>query len=207
MSSTASPDTRPGRSAGTRAAILDGAATCFAGAGYGGASMDAIAAAAGVTKPTVYAHFGSKDQLFTELLRDRLDGLDQLPVAAATTDAAIETAIADYALQRMDVMLDETALGLFRAASAEGIRRPDWAAALMGSLGASEFEAWLQTASDAGLLRIDAPAEAAELFWAQLEGALFFPAVIGMIPAPDAPTRSRVVAAAVRSFLCTHGPA
>jgi AcrR family transcriptional regulator len=46
------------------ARILDAATAVFAVQGYDRASMSAIAARAGVTKPTLYARFGSKEQLF-----------------------------------------------------------------------------------------------------------------------------------------------
>lgn len=195
------------RAAATRIAILGAAAACFGSEGYVGSSMDDIAAAAGVTKPTVYAHFGSKDGLFTALLQDCLAYLDELAPAPVATGAEIESALVDYASRRIDAMLDDTSLGLLRAASAEGIRRPDWAAALMDSLGTSEFEGWLEGLVAADLLAIDAPHEAAELFWAQLEGALFFPAVIGMTPVPTPEQRARVIAASVHLFLSAHAGA
>ena len=44
--------------------MLDAAVRIFAERGYHGAAMDGIAAAAGVTKPMVYAYFGSKDGLY-----------------------------------------------------------------------------------------------------------------------------------------------
>ena len=44
--------------------ILDAATAVFAAQGYGRASMAAIAERAGVTKPTLYARFGSKEELF-----------------------------------------------------------------------------------------------------------------------------------------------
>jgi AcrR family transcriptional regulator len=44
--------------------ILDAATTLFAAEGYDRANMDAIAARAGITKPTLYARFGSKERLY-----------------------------------------------------------------------------------------------------------------------------------------------
>jgi AcrR family transcriptional regulator len=44
--------------------MLDAAVRVFAQRGYHGASMAEIAEGAGVTKPMVYAYFGSKDQLY-----------------------------------------------------------------------------------------------------------------------------------------------
>jgi TetR/AcrR family transcriptional repressor of mexJK operon len=53
-----------------RRAILDAAAPIFGNEGYERASIDAIAAAAGVSKPTIYTYFGGKEQLFRESVAD-----------------------------------------------------------------------------------------------------------------------------------------
>jgi len=47
-----------------RRAILDAATDCFLRDGYARTSVDAVAAAAGVGKQTVYSHFGDKEHLF-----------------------------------------------------------------------------------------------------------------------------------------------
>jgi AcrR family transcriptional regulator len=52
----------------TRTRLLDAAATVFAERGIDGASVDAIAEAAGRTSGALYAHFGSKEGLLLELL-------------------------------------------------------------------------------------------------------------------------------------------
>ncbi len=49
--------------------VLDAAFELFLVGGYEGTSMDAIAEAAGVTKPVVYDCFPSKQELFNALLR------------------------------------------------------------------------------------------------------------------------------------------
>jgi len=56
--------------ASARARIQRGAARLYALHGYQGTTIRAIAAAAGVTKPLVLYHFGSKELLFASLLRD-----------------------------------------------------------------------------------------------------------------------------------------
>ena len=71
------PDPVPARTAGPgrpkdlakRASILEAAKQLFLEQGYQGVSMDQIAATAGVSKLTVYSHFGDKDSLFTEAVR------------------------------------------------------------------------------------------------------------------------------------------
>src|SRR3954463_11391379 len=49
--------------------ILDAATEVFAAEGYDRANMDAIAARAGATKPTLYARFGAKEDLFAAAVR------------------------------------------------------------------------------------------------------------------------------------------
>ncbi|MBO3089450.1 TetR/AcrR family transcriptional regulator [Cellulomonas dongxiuzhuiae] len=56
----------------TRADLLDAAARVFAARGFEGASVDDVAADAGYTKGAVYAHFGSKRELFLAVARARL---------------------------------------------------------------------------------------------------------------------------------------
>lgn len=51
------------------AAILEAAKRLFVEQGFEGASMDQIAAEAGVSKLTVYSHFGDKETLFAEVCR------------------------------------------------------------------------------------------------------------------------------------------
>jgi AcrR family transcriptional regulator len=52
-----------------RGVILQAAAKTFAERGYLGASIDRIAEAAGISAPVIYRHFGSKKELYIELLQ------------------------------------------------------------------------------------------------------------------------------------------
>jgi AcrR family transcriptional regulator len=58
-----------------RRQLLDVALTLFAERGFHGASMDDLAEGAGVTKPVLYQHFGSKRDLYLEVLADVGDRL------------------------------------------------------------------------------------------------------------------------------------
>lgn len=70
----------------TRERLLVAAATVFAERGVEGASVDAIAAAAGRTSGALYAHFGNKEGLLVDLLDS---WMNDVAVAAA---AEMETA-------------------------------------------------------------------------------------------------------------------
>ena len=60
--------------------IIEAASRTFADRGYLGASMERIAAAAGVSAPLIYEHFASKKELYIELL-----DLNGRALVAATT--------------------------------------------------------------------------------------------------------------------------
>ncbi len=61
--------TRDEQRAQTRARLLEAAATVFNRLGYAGASLEAVAEAAGYTKGAVYSNFASKAELFVALAR------------------------------------------------------------------------------------------------------------------------------------------
>ena len=91
----------PGRpkDLGKGTAILDAAKRLFTVHGFDGASMDQIAAEAGVSKLTVYSHYGDKETLFAAAVRSYCE--QQLP------DALFE--------ERPDVALRERLLQVARA--------------------------------------------------------------------------------------------
>lgn len=83
-----------------RRQVLDAAVAVFSIDGLHGASMDAIAARAGVSKPSVYAHGGTKEELFAACLRREAERLTATMTAAAAPDAPTSGA-ADTAEARL----------------------------------------------------------------------------------------------------------
>ena len=113
MSSEASPKprTRPTR-AQTRERLLQAAGEVFAKHGYERASLDDIAAAAGLTKGAVYSSFASKDELFYALMREHIDerlGLVSSAVSLETTLAgatrSARAALAEFISTQADWQL------------------------------------------------------------------------------------------------------
>ena len=83
---------RPTREEALRrdARLLDVATTLFMERGFDGTSIDAVAEAAGVGKPTVYARYRDKRDLFAAVLRGRIrDWL--APLSAAAEAQATDT--------------------------------------------------------------------------------------------------------------------
>ena len=71
-----------------RRQVLDAAVAVFSEEGFHGASMDAVAERAGVSKPSVYAHGGTKEELFAACLRREADRLTTTMAAASSDPAA-----------------------------------------------------------------------------------------------------------------------
>lgn len=94
MPKTPSVRTRPTREQ-TRARLLDAAATVFASRGYDGASLDDVAAAAGLTKGAVYSGFASKDELFYALVAERLQQRLQVVADAAGSQRTLQELFTD----------------------------------------------------------------------------------------------------------------
>ncbi len=68
---------------GTRERLLQAAREVIEDAGYGGASVAAIAERAGVATGTLYRHFASKEDLFVEVFRSVCSGEERAMRAAA----------------------------------------------------------------------------------------------------------------------------
>src|SRR6187549_3687736 len=64
--------TRKEKQAETRQRLLEAAERVFLRRGLRGSSVEEIAAEAGFTRGAFYSNFRSKDQLFVELLHDRI---------------------------------------------------------------------------------------------------------------------------------------
>jgi len=106
--------------------VLDAAVDLFLADGFDRTSMDAVAAQAGVSKTTVYAHFGDKVELFhavTERGGASLDvDLDEVMHASAQ-DA--EERLALIAFRILEATTADQYLAFLRVIVAEAARRPE----------------------------------------------------------------------------------
>jgi TetR/AcrR family transcriptional regulator, mexJK operon transcriptional repressor len=90
---------RPTREEAVRrdARLLDVATKLFMERGFDGTSIDAVAIAAGMSKPTVYARYRDKRDLFTAVLRAtiqrRLALLSAAAAAAKVNPKSVETTL------------------------------------------------------------------------------------------------------------------
>jgi AcrR family transcriptional regulator len=111
-SSAASGLTRAEKQARTRAALLDAAARVFVERGFLGASVEVISAEAGHTRGAFYSNFSSKEQLFAELLQDRVYSIYRQ--MAKTASGASRPTLRQVGEQLAAIQADPNGRWLFR---------------------------------------------------------------------------------------------
>lgn len=102
--------------------ILAAALKVFAESGYSAASMDAIAIAAEVSKPTLYTYFGSKEQLFESMMLAQRDVMLE-PFENTSGDMVCD--LIDFAWHYADVVMQPEFLSLARLIIGESQRFPE----------------------------------------------------------------------------------
>ena len=161
-----------GRTPRKRRAILAAATEVFLQHGYLGASMDEVAAKAGVSKQTVYKQFENKERLFAEIVLGTsdqlLDGLFQAYVDTLDGAADAREALRALARRLLQSLTADSVLQLRRLVIAEADRFPDVCGAWFNSGFEKSLVALgqaLTRLSDRGLLKqLDDPTLAAYQF-------------------------------------------
>jgi TetR/AcrR family transcriptional regulator, mexJK operon transcriptional repressor len=181
----------PGRpkDMGKRAAILEAAKGLFIRNAFAGTSMDAVAAEAGVSKLTVYSHFGDKDNLFREVIRARIQ--DLLPEETYRFDPAVDIGetLLRVALTHARLDCNAETVGTFRAIVSDCRQGNPRYGKLMWEEGATRthalMERLLQQAVDAGQLDIDDVPRACVQFLTLIKGNLMMRQMFGCTGCPE----------------------
>lgn len=195
-----------------RAAILEAAKGLFVRNAFAGTSMDAVAAEAGVSKLTVYSHFGDKDNLFREVVRARLQDLLPEDTYDLDPDADIGQTLLKIALTHARLDCDKETVGTFRAILSDCRQgnprygRLLWEEGSMRTHGL--MERLLRRAVDAGLLDIDDVPRAAVQFFALIKGDLMMRRMFGCDDCPHAYAAEieATARAGVTTFLRAYAP-
>lgn len=102
-----------------RAHILDTALPVFLESGYGESTIDRLAAAAQVTKRTIYSYFGSKDGVFIEMQRRLAENV--------SGDTGDELSLESLSIRIVHRLHSTEMIGLHRLVIAESLRFPELA--------------------------------------------------------------------------------
>jgi TetR/AcrR family transcriptional regulator, mexJK operon transcriptional repressor len=203
-----------GRSARKRRAIIEAATEVFLDHGYRGASMDAIAARAQVSKQTVYKHFSDKESLFSAIVRSAVDAaadpvFDEVRRLPDTGD--VEADLRHLARQLVARVMAPAILRLRRLVIGEAARFPELGHAFHEQGPARTIEALaaaFERLASRGALELDDPALAAAHFnWLVLATPLNRAMLLGEDEPPPAAALRRYADDGVRAFLRAYGAA
>ena len=207
-----SPPESAQRSARKHQAILQAAEAVFLKGGYLGTNMDELAAQSGVSKQTVYKHFGSKEALFVELVTTMTNAAgdrvhNEIPDPADEAELVIY--LQTYAERKLAIVMTPRLLQLRRLVIGEVGRFPALATALYESgpkRAMSALAMVFERLSDRGLLEIDDPSVAASQFnWLIMSAPLNETMLLGDAAIPNTAKLHSHAAEGVRFFLAAHG--
>ncbi len=168
---------------GKREAILTAALDVFLDCGYAAASVDAIAARAGVSKATIYAHFAGKEALFGTLIADRCDACFGRIEQPALDETGLRAALTKLARDFFDLVTAPEALAMFRVVVAEAARFPEVGRAFYAAGPAPGLEAITRFFAEIdrrGLLDIPDPRLAAEYLVGMLRSDTYLSMLLGL---------------------------
>ena len=190
-----------------RAVIIKGAEDIFLSMGYELASMDKIAARAGVSKRTVYNHFTSKENLFEVIVDTLLAQRQNLETIKYDRDKTLEEQLLAFAESEIFLIDSPRRLELSRFLTITFLKDRDYqrkTVAKYPSMYDMLLE-WLKEAENDGKIKADHLFMSARIFYALVIGAITWPVLFtdGLNKEAVQPMLDEVIAV----FLARYGKA
>ena len=188
--------------------ILEAAQRHFNEHGLERASVDAIAAEAGVSKMTVYSNFGSKEQLFQAVVRDKTATVMASVQSAGVLDPdQPEKALLAIGARFLALARGDEALGTLRSIYGVAGALPEACRAFYKEgpeRVTGDLAAYLRLAHSAGTLKVRNPLQAADLFLSMFLGLGHFRGLL-KLEMPDSREDKARLREAVRVFMAAYG--
>jgi AcrR family transcriptional regulator len=163
--------------------ILQAAREEFLKHGYGAASMDGVALAAGVSKPTLYVYFGSKRDLFEAIIREEPERYGVLMLSGGSGRATMLSKLLRFGRSIVDFLLSPETVASYRMVVAEAGRLPELGEIFYAN-GPVKFldrlEQFVAQSMKSGALRSDNPRTAAEHLIGLVRGDLQLCVLLGL---------------------------
>jgi TetR/AcrR family transcriptional regulator, mexJK operon transcriptional repressor len=199
-------DPIPNPATSTRERILQAALAVFLEVGFERANLDKIAAQAGVTKPTVYSHFGSKVGLLQAVAQQQAQLVITQFSPNLKSTGNVRRDLTGFAKSFLTHMLHPNAIRVHRFAIVEAMTHPELVAPLL-SAGPQKLDEVLQNYLDAetkaGRLCCKSPLLAAQQLIGLLAGMDFLAIIISQVVPSEAEIRKRI-ASAIDVFLNSY---
>lgn len=191
-----------------RLAYVGAAQRLFFANGYGGTSMNAIAAAVGGSKTTLWSLFPSKLALFEAVVEAIVRDYGAALTVDLDSAPDVETGLVRMGDSIMETIMSEQVTGIHRLVMGEAGRVPELGRAMFErgpGPGMARFAAWLERQMAAGLLKRGDPAVAAQQFSGMCRSGVVDRHLMGIISPDDVAQGRREVRAAAATFMAAWG--
>ena len=192
-----------------RRQILDGAHQVFITRGFDAASMSDIAAAANVSKSTLYVYFEDKEHLFVALIQREREAQKRGAIEALNEDSDPVRALSKFGFCIVRVINDELAVSAHRVVIGVAERMPDLGREFYENgpmLGSRLIARYLDRMVTEGKLAIDDTYLAAVQFLDLCQSTLTRPRLFNAVRTPPSENEIRhVVGEAVAMFMARYG--
>jgi len=188
-----------------RATIVNGAIDVFISMGYELASMDKIAETARVSKRTVYNHFGSKENLFQAIVSDFLAQRQSLKTITYDPEKSLEEQLLAFANAEIFLINSPKRLEISRFLTIVFLKDINLVKDTVAKYppNYNMLLDWLKEAEKDGKIKADNLLLAARVFYALVEGAITYPALLtnGINKSALEPMLDEIIA----TFLARYG--
>ena len=188
--------------------VLEGARAVFLADGFEGASVDAIARAAGVSKATLYSYFPDKRLLFMEVARTECESQIEETGALLVPESRPRDALAEAGRRITTFVLSDFGQAIFRMCVAERDRFPELGREFFRT-GPEVFRNqlcdYIRHAIERGELTVEDVPLAAEQFVELCHAVLFVERIFGIRDSYTPDELNRVVDGAVATFMARYG--
>lgn len=190
-----------------RRQILDGAREVFLACGFDAASMGDIAAAAGVSKGTLYVYFENKQKLFAALVAEQCRQTAERAFVLDAADQDARAALTKLGKSFIDGLTRPQHVATIRIVTAVAGKLPELGHIFLDSgphAGAARLSEWLRARIALGELKIANVELAAWQFLSLCQGPVLAPIILGGEPRPSDTRINEVVTSAVDVFLAAY---
>ena len=188
-------------------AIIDAADDAMAEKGLG-ASLEEIARRTGVSRQTIYNHFGSKAEIARAMSERRAHEVLEVLEAPGAIDRPEET-LAGYARVLLNAMRNQRSMAVYRMAMLAATSLPEVARAIYEAgprTSRRRLADFLRLENAAGRLSCPDPLEAAEFYGGLVLGRYQTPVLLGVEVDLDDDEIERVAHEAATRFMRAYAP-
>ena len=206
---TAPSPTRVGRpkSREKEADIRRAATDLFLAHGLKGTSMDAVAQMAGVSKQTVYSHFGSKEDLFAAVIEGKVTAY-RLSGQESPPQQGLRAELESIGERFVELLFDDEVTAMFRVVIGESTTHPQIARLFHAAGPERTIDALARRLAHyarAGELQVESERTAAVTFLNLLRGEFHMRRLMNLCPRVSGQHRRDHVRACVSQFLRLFG--